>query len=147
LKTARIAQDAESTNARDILRSAARACESVDSTDEALTSVGWSLRRTAGRPVLPVTPVRLGLQNTPFPGQIRARWARVSNARYYEVQFVVTTDPSPFPDWTLHPIQSSTIAQMTFSDHPIGSLIYVRVRSVGAKGSSPWSDATTGMIL
>jgi hypothetical protein len=36
---------------------------------------------------------------------------------------------------------------MTFSDHPIGSLIYVRVRSVGAKGSSPWSDATTGMIL
>jgi hypothetical protein len=36
---------------------------------------------------------------------------------------------------------------MTFSDHPIGSLIYVRVRSVGAKGSSLWSDATTGMIL
>ncbi len=60
---------------------------------------------------------------------------------------MVTTDPSPFPDWTLHPIQSSTIAQMTFSEYPIGSLIYIRVRSVGAKGSSPWSDATTGMIL
>jgi hypothetical protein len=32
-------------------------------------------------------------------------------------------------------------------NHPIGRLIYVRDRSVGAKGSSPWSDVTTGMIL
>ena len=45
LKTARLAQGAESTNAREILKSAARACESVDSTDEALASVGWDLRK------------------------------------------------------------------------------------------------------
>ncbi len=45
LKTARLAQGAESTNAREILKSAARACESVDSTDEALASVGWALRK------------------------------------------------------------------------------------------------------
>ena len=39
------------------LRTAAAACESIDRTDEALVSVGWTLRRTAGRP-RPVHPLR-----------------------------------------------------------------------------------------
>ena len=45
MKTARIAQVVESVNARDILKSSARACESADPPEEALASVGWDLRK------------------------------------------------------------------------------------------------------
>jgi hypothetical protein len=44
-KAARLAQLAETANARDILKICARACESHDTSDEALASVGWELRK------------------------------------------------------------------------------------------------------
>ena len=82
LKTARLAQGAESTNAREILKSAARVCESVDSTDEVLASVGWDLRKGRSPSQILPTPTRLSLRPSGFPGEMIARWSRVINFRY-----------------------------------------------------------------
>jgi hypothetical protein len=147
LKTARFALDTENVNTRDILRSAARACEASDPTDEALVSVGWTLRRAPSRPIIPSSPGGLGVQNTPFPGEVRARWSRVPNARFYEVQAVVPADQNLTPDWNLVPIQSSTVAAMVFNGYTVGSLFHIRVRTVGSKGPSPWTDSVTAVIL
>ena len=62
LKTARLAEGAESTNARDILKRAARACESGDSPDEALASVSWDLRKGRSPSLILPTPTRLSLR-------------------------------------------------------------------------------------
>ncbi len=147
LKTALLAQEAESVNTREVLKSAARGCESTDSTDQALASAGWELRRTPGPPQALPAPTRLTLKNTAFPGEIIGRWSRVNNFRYYEYQAATPTDPSVAPDWDALPIRSSHAAQATFSDHPVGQLIHLHVRTVGAKGPSPWSDTITGVIL
>ena len=62
MKTARLAEGAESTNARDILKRAARACESGDSPDEALASVSWDLRKGRSPSLILPTPTRLSLR-------------------------------------------------------------------------------------
>jgi hypothetical protein len=98
LKTARIAQAAESVNARDILKSCARACESADPSDEALASVGWDLRKGRSPSQLLPAPSKLTLRPTGFPGEMIARWGRVPNFRFYELQVAVPEDLNAGPD-------------------------------------------------
>lgn len=140
-RTARAALETEVLNARSNLRTAGSACETEDRSDEALLSVGWSLRRIPAPPQPVPVPARVLLENTRFPGQVRARWTRVKNARFYEVK-AATTGENPDPSiWNTLPAVSSTQAQMVFSDYPVGSWISTRIRAVGAKGPSPWSEA------
>lgn len=147
MKTARLAQVAESTNAREILKSAARACESVDSSDEALASVGWELRKGRSPSQILPTPTRLSLRPTGFPGEMIARWSRVTNFRYYELQMAVQEDNSISPDWDLIPIRSTTSASDTLPRATTGKQMHLRVRTVSAKGPSPWSDAIVAIVL
>jgi len=60
---------------------------------------------------------------------------------FYEVK-AATTGENPDPSiWDTLPTVPSTQAQMVFSDYPVGSWISVRMRAIGAKGPSPWSEA------
>jgi hypothetical protein len=103
LKTARIAQVAESANARDILKSSARACESADPSDEALASVGWDLRKGRSPSQLLPAPSKLTLRPTGFLGEMIARWGRVPNFRFYELQAAVIGRPECRPGLGPHP--------------------------------------------
>ena len=147
LKAARIAQTAETVNARDILKSTARACESVDNTDEALASVGWDLRRSRTPAQILPPPSKLVLRATGFPGEMSARWGRVNNFRFYELQMAVPDDSFLNPDWNLVPIRSTTAASDLLPKATIGKQMHVRVRTVGSRGPSPWSDAVTAIVL
>jgi hypothetical protein len=82
--------------ARNNLRTAGSACETEDRSDASLLSAGWSLRRIPGPPQPVPVPARLLLENTRFPAQVRARWTRVKNARFYEVK-AATTGENPDP--------------------------------------------------
>ena len=147
LKTARLAGEAETLNSKDIVRAAARYCESTDNTDEGLASAGWNLRRPARPSVVLPAPDRLVLKSTQFPGVITARWRRVTNFRFYEIQRVVLDQASAAPDWENVPFRSNTISSDTFPKADIGQRMYVRVRTVGAKGASPWSQEAVAMVL
>ena len=90
LRSARAAESLEMGNAVEGLRSAATACETIDRRDEALVSAGWDLKRPAARPKPVPAPTRLALKNTPYSGEVEARWGRVSNAHFYEYQLAVS---------------------------------------------------------
>jgi hypothetical protein len=147
LKTARIAQAAESVNARDILKSSARACESADPSDEALASVGWDLRKGRSPSQLLPAPTKLTLRPTGCPGEMIARWGRVPNFHFYELQVAVPEDLNAGPDWNLTPIRSITSASDTMPRTAVGKTMYVRVRTVNPKGPSPWSAAIASLVL
>ena len=147
LKTARLALVTETMNGRDTLKSAARACESYDSSDEALVSGGWDLKKPRTPSQILPAPARLKLRATAFPGVMTAIWSRVQNFRFYDYQIFVTSDPAVSPDWSTLPIGNNTVTQITSETHPVGSLMYFRVRTVSSKGPGPWSDALTGLVL
>lgn len=147
LKTARLAQVTETMNGRDILKSAARACESYDSSDEALVSGGWDLKKPRTPSQILPAPAKLKLRATVFPGVMTAIWSRVQNFRFYDYQIFVTSDPAVSPDWSTLPIGNNTVTQITTEAHPVGSLMYFRVRTVSSKGPGPWGDTLTGLVL
>ena len=128
-------------------RAAARYGESTDNTDEGLASAGWNLRRPAGPSVVLPAPDRLVLKSTQFPGVMTARWRRVTNFRFQEIQMVVLDQASATPDWENVPFRSITLSSDTFPKADIGQRMYVRVRTVGAKGASPWSQEVVAMVL
>ena len=71
----------------------------------------------------------------------------MANARFYEIK-AATTGENPDPSiWDTLPTVPSTQAQMVFSGYPVGSWISVRMRAIGAKGPSPWSNATAALVL
>ena len=129
LKTARLAQVTETMNGRDTLKSAARACESYDSSDEALVSGGWDLKKPRTPSQILPAPARLKLRATAFPGVMTAIWSRVQNFRFYDYQVFVTEDHAVSPDWSTLPIGNNTVTQITSEKHPVGSLIYFWVRT------------------
>ena len=150
LKTLRAAYEVETQAVRDNLRSTAIACENSDRSDEALLSVGWTLRRprTTGQPV--AVPARLTLTPTSFPGQLLARWAPVAYARAYQAQAVALADPAApaaSVDWATDvPILSSFKASLLLEGYAPGTLVSVRVRAAGSRGPGPWSDALTARV-
>ena len=148
LRTLRAAKDIEVNNARNSLRTGATTCESIDRSDEALVSVGWPMRRSPGRPRPVPAPARLTLKNTLHEGQAEARWPRVQNTHFYEVKAYVNPlgdNPDLIP-WDVLPIIPVGPASLLFKDQPVGAWLTVRVRAVGAKGPSPWTEATTVRI-
>lgn len=145
LRTLRAALEIEAANGRNALRTAAAACESIDRTDEAIVSVGWTLRRTAGRPRPVDAPAQLSLKNTAFEGEAEARWSRISNVQFYEVK-AFTSPTGGNPDnipWDTLPVIPVRPASLLLKDRPVGSYLTVRVRAVGAKGPSPWTETAT----
>ena len=118
--------------------------------------VGWMFRgcRFAQSPangfhpsvVLPA-PDRLVLKATLFPGVMTARWRRVTNFRFQEIQRVVLDQASAAPDWENVPFRSNTLSSDTFPKADIGQRMVVRVRIVGSKGASPWSQEVVAMVL
>ena len=75
------------------MRQAGRDCEASDSSDEALSSVGWDLRRAPGLPQLLPAPFRIILRASAYPGRMLARWGRVKNFRFYEIEVTVRGTP------------------------------------------------------
>jgi len=146
-KAARLAQLAETANARDILKISARACESHDTSNEALASVGWDLRKGRSPSQLLPPPEKLTLRPSGFPGEMLARWGRVKNFRFYELQAAVPEDPTASPDWDTVPLRSVTSASLSLPPTPVGKTIFVRVRTVNCKGPSPWSNAVAALVL
>ena len=145
LRTLRAALEIESNQSRAVLRTAAAACESIDRTDEALVSVGWTLRRVAGRPRPVIAPSQINVKNTAFEGQAEARWTRVTNAQFYELKSFTSTagdSPENIP-WDTIPVTPVRPASLIISGQPVGSYLTVRVRAVGAKGPSPWTETAT----
>jgi hypothetical protein len=146
LRAARAAQANEMAIAKDAIRNAAFGCEQVDRSDEALLSGNWKLRRTPG-PAQPMgIPAKLSLKNNPMPGRITARWARVNNARVYQVQY---TDPTtiPAPDWNTLSTETALSAKFTVENYPVGGFIAFRVRAVGTTGPGPWADILTARVM
>ena len=82
-----------------------------------------------------------------LPGVMTAIWSRVQNFRFYDYQVFVTSDPAVSPDWSTLPIGNNTVTQITTEAHPVGSLMFFRVRTVSSKGPGPWSDALSGLVL
>lgn len=146
LKTARLAQQAETVNARNVLRQAASDCMAYDKTDEALASVGWQLQK--GRtPAAPLpAPVKLDVRTTTFPGVMNFRWGRVPNARFYEVQ-AATAGNGSAPEWDNVPAVVTSLASLQLPEAPLGQMMYARVRSSGSKGRSPWSTVAANVVL
>ena len=143
VRTLRAALEYETQNGRIMLRSAASACQSIDSSDEALSSVGWSLRRGPGRPKPVSTPANLSLKNTLFGGGVQARWRRIDNATFYEYQFVTGIANPDAIIWESLPVIAHRTVSFDFSGLPIGEFLSFHVRAVGAKGFSPWSETAT----
>ena len=142
VRTLRAGLEYETQNGRIALRTAAT-CQSIDSSDEDLSSVGWPLRRGPGRPKPVNTPSRLSLKNTLFEGGVQARWRRIDNATYYEYQFVPDlANPDAILWETLSIIAHRTVS-FDFVGLPIGNFLSFHVRAVGAKGCSPWSETAT----
>lgn len=143
LRTCRAAQQIEVGNARNALRTAATACETEDRSDEALVSAGWNIRRPAGRPKPVPAPRGITLKNNPIEGEVEAQWPRVGNAHYYEVKSMVSiAEPDP-AIWDTIPTFPSSPARNLFKGLPVAQYLCVRVRAVGAKGPSAWSEAAT----
>lgn len=128
---------------RNVLRTAAFTCESIDRRDEALLSVGWNLRRTPGRPRAVETPVNLSVKNTRFAGGVQARWRTVSNASFYEYQIAVGVANPDNINWELLPVVACRNVSVNLTGQPEGEFISMHVRAVGAKGNSPWTTAVT----
>ncbi len=76
-----------------------------------------------------------------------ARWGRVPNFHFYELQVAVPEDLNAGPNWDLTPIRSITSASDTMPRTPVGKTMYVRVRTVNPKGPSPWSPAVASLLL
>lgn len=148
LRTLRAALESETNNGRTVLRTAAAACESIDRSDEALVSAGWELRRPAGRPRPVPAPSRFTLKNTLYEGEAEARWSRVGNAKFYEARVFVSptgNNPDLIP-WDNLPVIPVSTASLLFKDQPVGAWLTSRVRAVGARGPSPWTESTTVRI-
>lgn len=144
-RTLRAALEIETNHGRQVLRTAAAACESIDRTDEALVSVGWSLRRIAGRPRPVLAPSQINVKNTAYEGGAEARWTRIGNAQFYEVKAFTSTagdNPENIP-WESLPVIPVRPVSLLFRNQPAGSYLTVRVRAVGSKGPSPWTETAT----
>ena len=142
-KAARSARDLEVLNAENIMRNIALACEAVDRREEALLSAGWELRRTPGGPKPLPAPTRLAMKNLPYEGKVEVRWSSVANKRYYEVQAMVGGE-NPDPNlWETLPLVPEGRVTKVFSDLAVGSYLSVRVRAIGSRGPSPWTEITT----
>ena len=138
----RAALDLETNNGRNTLRTAASTCESIDRRDESLVGVGWELRRPAGRPRPVIAPARFTVKNTGYEGEAEARWTRVSNAHFYEAK-VFTSPTIDNPDlipWDTLPVIASSQASLLIPAQAVVAWLTARVRAVGSKGPSPWSD-------
>ena len=51
------------------------------------------------------------------------------------------------PDWDLTPIRGCHTGSELLPTETIGKLMYFRVRIIGSKGPSPWSDAVVSIVL
>ena len=120
--------------------------ESSDSSDEALLSAGWGLRRAPTPPQVLPAPVQLRVEQTPFSGEGRARWRVVTNSRCYEVQSLPVTDASRPALQESSTAGVSPRANHTFKDLPSGSFVSIRIRAVGAKGAGPWCDPIVARV-
>ena len=110
-----------------------------------LVSVCWTLRRIAGRPRPVPTPTQINVRNTSCEGQAEARWTRVVSVQCYIVKaFTSATSDSPenIP-WDSLPVIPGPPYLYIFPDKPVGSYLTVRVRAVGSKGPSPWTENAT----
>ncbi len=76
-----------------------------------------------------------------------ARWSRVINFRYYELQVAVQEDNASNPDWDLIPVRSTTSASDALPRATVGKQMHLCVRTVSPKGPSPWSDAVVAIVL
>lgn len=142
LRALRSALDLETNKGRNTLRTAASSCEALDRRDESLLGVGWELRRPPGRPRPVVAPSRFTVKNTGYEGEVEARWTRVSNAHFYEVRAFTspTIDNPDLIPWDSLPFIASSQASLLIPAQAVGAWITARVRAVGSKGPSPWSD-------
>ena len=91
-----------------------------------------------------IAPTRFTVRNTSYEGEAEARWTRVSNAHFQEAKvFVSPTGDNPdLIPWDSLPVIPVRQASLLIKDQPVGGWLTARVRAVGAKGPSPWTDAT-----
>ena len=145
-KTIRAALDTEIAGAQNNLRSVGLSCENYDRNDEALVSAGWSLRRTRG-PAQPVgAPTRLVGEPSAFAGQLRLRWGRIANSRYYELQTIPTEDLIDASSWDAVPIIACPRTQYELMGYASGRLVSIRVRAYGSRGAGPWCESLNARI-
>ena len=145
-KAYRAALDTEIATAQNNLRSVGLACENYDRTDEALVSVGWSLRRIPGPPQPVTAPARLVAESSSFSGQLNLKWGRVANSRYYEFQTIPLELLVDNSSWNgISPVSwpRTTYALDTY---PSGAMISIRVRAFGSKGPGPWSESINARV-
>ena len=89
-----------------------------------------------------IAPTRFTVRNTSYEGEAEARWTRVSNAHFYEVKVFAspTIDNPDLIPWDSLPDIASSQASLLIQAQPVGAWLTARVRTVGSKGPSPWSD-------
>lgn len=145
-KALRAGLDTAVANAQGTLRNVAVYCENENRTEEALLSAGWNVRRarSASQPV--TMPTRFTAEPSAFAGQVNIRWKSVTNARFYELQYMPLEDFINDEVWAAVPIQSWPRVNYSITGHVSGRLLAVRVRAFGAKGPGPWAEPITARV-
>ena len=76
-------------------------------------------------------------------GPVQVRWSAVANKQFYEIKATTgggNIDPNI---WETLPILPEGRVTKVFTGLTVGSTLSVRVRAVGSKGPSPWTEAVT----
>ncbi len=103
-----------------------------------ILSSGFELRRE-NSPTPPLSqPVDLSVNRTDYPGQVKLDWKRVKGSLTYVVEM---TDQNPELETTVWTTTGMTSkSQMVIADLTFGNYYYFRVKAVGNKNESPFSE-------
>ena len=108
--------------------------------------MGWPLRRIPGPPQPVSAPAGLTAETSAFTGQLKLRWSRVPNSRYYEIQTIPTEDLINDGSWDTVPVKSWPRVQYTVEGYDSGLLLSIRVRAFGAKGPGSWAKSINARV-
>lgn len=103
-----------------------------------ILSAGFELKRPPS-PAPPITrPVDLSVTRTAYDGQVKLDWKRGKRVLNYLVQMTSQNPESESTKWI--PMAITSKSQLLISELTFGNYYYFRVKAVGNKNESPFSE-------
>lgn len=103
-----------------------------------ILSSGFELRKE-NAPTPPLTrPVDLSVNRTAYQGQVKLDWKTVKGTKTYIVQMTTENPEAETTKWIT--AATTTKSKLEVSDLTFGSYYYFRVKAVGNKNESPFSE-------
>jgi hypothetical protein len=104
---------------------------------------GFSLKTDAPRKYTTIEATNiLSLTNTELFGEVKLRWAKIKNAKTYQVHYCF--DPLHDEGWK--EIGFSLGTTKVIKGMPSGQIVWFRIKAIGAAGESEWSPAVSKRI-